>query len=1610
MTKRWLSLVLVLTLLSTLFAGTAFAVGEVPLTFDAAQTPFALIANTKYENYSLGTVKANGSAVTNLAASPATTVSDGNSGADFTVTSVAVDATGTLKATFTTKGVEKTVAQTASVSREVETDEYEALTGAFTYTIAPKPLIFTPAAITLRKDAPQLTNVVLGTFADITNLEVADVELNSTLPAGVITGALSIDPITKELKTATLQGATAGSGNITVQLTSAGTNKKFTMTAATVPVTTTGAAELFPVTFTVDDATNPPNGTKRVTLVKPAPVGTGNTVKVFYNVGTGTVAEPTSSSTLYTAPINLTTAGDYTVKAVAYEYTPAGVYVADSKSTVASKAVAVNTAVDSVTINQQGVVIVGNGSQVYTATVVPASSKETVAWSIVGDPITGLTGAPQADGSYKVTSNGFVGTYTVKATVGGKETTSAGLVKAQNVTDFDLPASITVAKGETVQVTGSSKPSNVTIQEIQAAVATSPANIAEIVRVGAVGDIDPKTGVNTWKVTGTNVGTTTVTFTARNHGSAGAVNGISRNVTINVVAPTKTPPTPIFSKPDGTVFTVQHSDTIGAQVTVDSGVAAGSASAVVTKVSTDYGATWTTLSSPIDININKTKTVWAKNVKGTGTTYEGESAIAKATFKSEVAVTGVTLWDTFTASTGAYTDARTAAVTINGSGTKDVYAKVAPYSTSLNPNKSLAKDPSVTFTSSNPAVAKVEYKKYDTSKQAATVTGVSAGTATITAKSADGKQSAKFDVTVAPVTPTQIVVKQGTIEVSTSPAATVTAGQYTKLTAKVLGTDGTKLAFNQNVTWAVVNGTDKITVTDGKVVGLNEGTAQIRVTSQELPTLDKVVNVTVSPASGTVAPIALTATKADSSDVVFAIAADGTSTGSDTNIAAEVTVELATATEGATIYYTLDGTDPLVSSTRIAYAEGGFKLSGPKSVKIRAIAMKSDLPNSTALTQAFTFAIPVTAITMDATATVAKGSTLQLQATIAPANATDKTITWSLANAEGTTAGDVLATIDTATGLLTAKKAGVVKVTATPADTAGGATAVSCVVTITGDPIATLTIIPSEVTLNVAGVQQLQYRATRVSKSTEGGTWKSSDDKIATVNTTGKVTAVKEGEATITLTLDGQTATAKVTVTADPLNIPAEPANAAKPTYTATKKEFSGMGKSSLSAVVGKLTPAAGTTLEQVFYYYNLSVEVDDTSVAAALKNEFNFVVDKNGEVTVHIANLPNNSFFFNYKLKLEQKGSRGTNTLELADATAKVVTVTGNVVTITAVPTAINATTPEIADQELPQSGTVAMGTVGNFADFQATGVALTATPNVTPVPKATKDGFSAAIDANGQIILTVAGAQAGTYTVTVTVSAPGCADVTTKAVKVTVKADPIPAEKKISVDTKTPKFDAKPYKKKSVWVLNLTDGTATFSVPGYTATGWKSSKTKLMSIDANGVATLKKAGSTRITVSAKVDGKTVTQLVVIRKMAEQVKLQYKQGKKWIDFDGNPLTVKIGKKSKVLTRVVVVTPAKATILGGSWKIEDPTIATRGTKGYIVGLKEGKTSVTFTAHNGISVSCEFTVANQIKGAEEIEEIIPETEVTEPVEETEEVVEVVEEAPVEEAPVEEIPAA
>nr|WP_243864411.1 discoidin domain-containing protein [Paenibacillus castaneae] len=85
-----------------------------------------------------------------------------------------------------------------------------------------------------------------------------------------------------------------------------------------------------------------------------------------------------------------------------------------------------------------------------------------------------------------------------------------------------------------------------------------------------------------------------------------------------------------------------------------------------------------------------------------------------------------------------------------------------------------------------------------------------------------------------------------------------------------------------------------------------------------------------------------------------------------------------------------------------------------------------------------THAVPVTKITVSGTngvsAITAKGGALQMTADVIPANAVDKTISWSVVNENGTATDK--ATIS-AGGLLTAIKDGVVKVIATANDSSG---------------------------------------------------------------------------------------------------------------------------------------------------------------------------------------------------------------------------------------------------------------------------------------------------------------------------------------------------------------------------------------------------------------------------------------------------------------------------------------------------------------------------------------------------------------------------------------------
>ena len=166
--------------------------------------------------------------------------------------------------------------------------------------------------------------------------------------------------------------------------------------------------------------------------------------------------------------------------------------------------------------------------------------------------------------------------------------------------------------------------------------------------------------------------------------------------------------------------------------------------------------------------------------------------------------------------------------------------------------------------------------------------------------------------------------------------------------------------------------------------------------------------------------------------------------------------------------------------------------------------------------------IPVSGITLDKTELVliVGDAAVQLKATVAPDNATDKTVTWSIDKTS-------VATVD-ATGKVTAVAEGEATITAK----AGDKTA-TCKVTVKANVVAVTSVKldKTELALTV-GDAAVQLKATVApdNATDKTVTWSIDKTSVATVDATGKVTAVAEGTATITAKAGDKTATCKVTV------------------------------------------------------------------------------------------------------------------------------------------------------------------------------------------------------------------------------------------------------------------------------------------------------------------------------------------------------------------------------------------------------------------------------------------------------------------------------------------------
>ncbi len=347
-------------------------------------------------------------------------------------------------------------------------------------------------------------------------------------------------------------------------------------------------------------------------------------------------------------------------------------------------------------------------------------------------------------------------------------------------------------------------------------------------------------------------------------------------------------------------------------------------------------------------------------------------------------------------------DVKVTSVTLNKSsltiqavgGTEQLFASVYPSDAAVK---------TVSWTSSNTGIANVSAEGI--------VSAVSLGSATITATTTDGSKTAactvKVGISVASITPNKLTTYLAV------------GGTSEQLFNTVLPDN----ADNKNVAWTTSSAAIATVTAEGIVTGKAAGTATITATTVDGGyKADCTVTISVTP-----------------------IAVDSLSVSPVTR-----SVKIGSYFTLSTTILPNNATNRNISwsssNEAIATVTIAGVVTGVTSGTATITATSADDSSKTA-TCAVIVPVPPASVSLDMTAaTLFIGSTQQLAATVFPADATDKRVTW-------TSSSTYYATV-TSTGLVTANAAGSATITATTVD---GAKTATC--TVTGISTSTGTII-----------------------------------------------------------------------------------------------------------------------------------------------------------------------------------------------------------------------------------------------------------------------------------------------------------------------------------------------------------------------------------------------------------------------------------------------------------------------------------------------------------------------------------------------------------------------
>lgn len=205
------------------------------------------------------------------------------------------------------------------------------------------------------------------------------------------------------------------------------------------------------------------------------------------------------------------------------------------------------------------------------------------------------------------------------------------------------------------------------------------------------------------------------------------------------------------------------------------------------------------------------------------------------------------------------------------------------------------------------------------------------------------------------------------------------------------------------------------------------------------------------------------------------------------------------------------------SDTTIATVDTSGNVKGIKPGTVTITAKATDRGTKTG-TKTITVKQPVTGIILSGTETVLRGTNASLTTVITPANASNKTITWSSENP---------AIAEVNNGVVTTKTVGSTTIWAIAAD--GSGTKARFYVTVE-EPVAQITI-SGEETVPVDGTIQLSTTISPANAGNKSVLWSTDQSTIATINNQGILKGIQTGTVTVTATAsDGSGVSAEYSV------------------------------------------------------------------------------------------------------------------------------------------------------------------------------------------------------------------------------------------------------------------------------------------------------------------------------------------------------------------------------------------------------------------------------------------------------------------------------------------------